>query len=95
MIDEKTECPTGISDHLWRGLKYYVLEGRPTGQFLEALFSNDLFKVYAHGDDEALASLKAMVMFIYNECPQGCHGSPGHVSRWRERGGAQGALRGG
>ena len=87
MIDRDTTCPPGIPEHLWDGLKHYVLDGRPTGQFLEALFSNDLFEVYARGDDKALAGLKAVVVYLYNNCPSGCYGSPEHVKDWMAQGG--------
>lgn len=82
MINAKTECPKGIPEHLWLGLKYYVLEGRPTGSFLEALFANDLFEVFGRGDGEAIGSLQTMVNYIYNKCPCQCYGSRERVKAW-------------
>lgn len=87
MIDRDTTCPEGFPEHLWPGFRHYVLDGQPTGQFIQALFSNDLFDVIARGDEESVAGLTTMVRYIYNHCPTGCHGSRDHVKAWVEQGG--------
>ena len=87
MINEQTKCPEGVPEHLWGGMKNYVLYGRVTGSYLEALFSNDLFEVFARGDEKAIDGLEACVRYIVNHCPIGCHGSAEHVQGWREAGG--------
>lgn len=90
MIDNDTSCPPGFPEHLWDGFKYYVLEGRPTGHFLQAMVAGDLFEVFRRGDESALAGLRAMIVYLENECPMGCYGSKGHVQEWRIQGGLLG-----
>lgn len=90
MINETTTCPPGFPNHLWRGLKYYVLEGYPTGQFLEAVFVGNLFEVFRRGDVGSLASLRPLIMYLENECPIGCYGSKEHVKEWSKQGGLNG-----
>ena len=72
----------------------YVLEGRPVGSFLEALCAGDLFEVFRRGDDESLAGLRPMIMFLENECPMGCMGSRTNVQGWCEQGGLKGLQKG-
>lgn len=90
VMDESTERPGEIPEHLWESIRRYVLEGRPTGSFLTAVFSNDLFGAYARADDEASAAVRDIVVFVHNRCPIGCHGSLEKVAAWRERGGLDG-----
>jgi len=92
MINDDTTCPEEIPEHLWEGMKRYVLEGRPVGSFLTAVFSNDLFGAYARADDEAAAAVRDIVVYIHNECPIGCHGSVEKVAEWRGHGGLKRAC---
>lgn len=90
MIDIDTECPGNIPHHLWPGLKAFVLTGRPVGDFLRAVISNDLKLAVAHADDESIQHLRDIVRYFYNETPGGCSGSPERYAYWVKEGGFAG-----
>ncbi len=71
-------------------LQAYVSRGRPCGNFLKAVLSNNLFDAIAHGDDRNRAALEAIVRFIYNDTPAGCWGSEGTYQAWVQKGGLTG-----
>ena len=54
---------------------------RPCGGFTTALLSNDLSAVL-RADKDSLAGIKDLVMFVHNEVPAQCWGSPEKVSAW-------------
>lgn len=56
-------------------LDRYVQHKIPTGGFLQAVLSNDLFSAMAKADSESSEALKHIVMYIYNELPSECWGS--------------------
>ena len=60
----------------------YVDTGRPTGGFLEAVLSNNLFEAIGRADGRALDNLPHIVCYIYNETPSGCNGSNSKVNEW-------------
>lgn len=63
-------------------LQRYVEHGIPTGGFLNAVLSNELFEAMGRADWENRAALFEIVQFIYNELPSTCHGSPAKVAAW-------------
>lgn len=79
-----------IPENLHDGLNAYVLTGRPTGQFLQAVISNDLKEACARGDLECLEALPTLVSWFYNVAPGSCWGSPEAYESWREKGGLAG-----
>jgi len=90
VISPTTTRPDEFPEHLWNGFKRYVLDGRPAGQFLQALFAGDLFEVFRRGDEFSIAGLRPMVMYLHNECPVGCYGTRRHVQEWMSKGGLNG-----
>jgi hypothetical protein len=65
----------------------YVENGVPTGSFLEAVLSNDLFGAFSQADETSRTHLQELVRHIYWNVPSGCHGSPQKVTAWiRHRG---------
>lgn len=64
------------------GIDYYVDNGVPTGSFLRAVLSNDLFEAVARADDDNKLALAAICEYIWNFTPNTCHGSPEVVSSW-------------
>ena len=64
----------------------YVWYGRPTGDFVNAVLSNNLMKAVGLADDFSLACLKDICTYIYNAVPSVCHGSPEAVKAHIEKG---------
>lgn len=67
---------------VFRALIVYVKAGRLPGEFLQAVLRNDLFAAASRADAVSKAMLPDLCLFIYNECPAPCWGSPGHVYTW-------------
>ena len=63
-------------------LNRYVTLHVPTGDFLRGVLSNNLLESFELADDENLAALHEIVMYIYNEIPSRCWGSPEKVKAW-------------
>ena len=79
-------------DHHASSVSAYVMEGRPMGGFLTALFENDLMKAMGKADDLNKVKLGAWCKFIYNACPSGTWGSKQAVAEWQDRGGLKGSI---
>lgn len=62
----------------------YVMDGIPTGSFLQAVLCNDLMEAMGRADMGNRLALFEICDYIYNETPSGCHGSPEKVRAWRE-----------
>ena len=60
----------------------YVHNRVPTGDFLEAVLSNDLMQSFALADYENRENLFDICQYIYNDIPSVCHGSPEKVEAW-------------
>lgn len=72
-----------IPRYMFDGIKYYILDGRPTGSFLYALLSNDLFAAVERADDINQGYIVNWVKFLFNYAPAGCYGSPEKVLHWK------------
>jgi hypothetical protein len=66
-------------------LRHYADHGRPTGGFLEAVLSNDLFEALARADESSLTNLMTICQYVYNDMPAPCWGSPAKVAEWFAR----------
>ncbi|MFI5222812.1 MAG: hypothetical protein ACHQX3_00985 [Nitrospirales bacterium] len=75
---------TRIPDYMWDGLVAYITEGRPTGGFLQAIFSNNLKEACSKADGENQGIIYDYVHFLFNNAPSACWGSPERVAQWRE-----------
>lgn len=71
-----------IPQHMHGHIVAYILHGRPTGDFLNALLSNDLRLAVAKGDEENRIALAQWVKFLHMEAPMRCWGSPENVAEW-------------
>ena len=60
----------------------YIQEGRPVGDFLTAVLSNDLREAVGRADNQNLSALPSFVFFLYNYAPSGCWGNRPRVQRW-------------
>lgn len=71
-----------IPDRMMGGLKRYVENRIPPGDFLMAVLENNLKGAVGRADDENLANLPAFVVYCYNEIPSNCWGSRAKVEGW-------------
>jgi len=74
------KIPRAVKESLDR----YVYHRIPTGGFLYAVLTNDLFEAVGRADDCNLACLPEICSYIYNEVPSTCWGSPEAVQLWLE-----------
>jgi hypothetical protein len=84
-----------IPEHLQGGLDRYISHGIMPGHFLTAVLSNDLKGAMTRADDTSRAALYSIVLFLWNQCPQGCWGSLQRVEDWVRSGGLIGKPEGG
>ncbi len=73
-----------IAPHMLDGLKRYIEEHCPVGDFLTAVLRNDLSEAVGKADDYNLKNLPAFVGYLYNEAPSQCWGSKEKVKKWLE-----------
>lgn len=76
-----------IPDYMQVALIKYVNNGRPVGDFLTALMSNDLRGACGNADDTNLPLIPVYNAWLYNRAPGGCYGSPEKVRAWIDQGG--------
>ena len=82
----------GIPAHMRDSLLAYIYDGRPGGDFLMAVLSNDLEEAVARADDANLCLIVHYVRFLYNHAPRACWGSVEAVARWLDVGGLNGIM---
>lgn len=58
----------------------YVEQRQPTGDFLQAVLSNDLSDSVSRNDGQT--NLKELVKWIYNNAPSNCWGSREAYKQW-------------
>lgn len=83
--NETIKIPELVRDTLIR----YIEKGIPTGGFLEAVLSNDLFEAMARADDFNRHQIFEIVSWIYNYAPSSCHGSGLVYAAWIRKGGLE------
>lgn len=64
------------------GIDRYVDTGCPTGGFLRAVLSNDLFDAVGRAYESNQHCLVDICAYLYNCTPILCHGSPQRVEEW-------------
>jgi len=60
----------------------YIEKGVPAGNFLTAVFENDLSNAVGYADKENMLNIPAYVHFLYNYAPSKCWGSKEKVKKW-------------
>lgn len=71
-----------IPPAVFAGLDRYTSRGVPTGDFLQAVISNDLKLAMRYADPWSMRALPAIVGWLYNEAPGNCWGSPKAYKEW-------------
>lgn len=76
--DREHELP----GYIYKALVQYVDKAVPTECFLSAVLENDLLTALLHASEFERRILFEICMFVYNELPSGCHGTPEAVEAW-------------
>ena len=72
-------------EHLLGGLGRFFNQGIATGQFLNAVLTNDLLETFSRGDPQSIAGLPRLIELIFNHAPGDAWGTPERVATWRAR----------
>ena len=73
-----------IRDEMLEKLNAYAERHEPVGGFLRAVLENDLQLAVGRADASNLYNLPAYMIYLYNEMPSPCWGSPEKVKAWLE-----------
>lgn len=71
-----------VPQHIRPGIINYVNEHREQGDFLMALFRNDLHQTLVRADDINLVALRGIMQFVWMNVPAPAWGSPEKVQAW-------------
>lgn len=71
-----------IPNRMHRGIMAYMVDHEKPGDFLMAVFRNDLTEACARADDENKVMLFVYIGYLYNEAPSESWGSPKKVEAW-------------
>jgi len=71
-----------VPDRMMEGIRRYIEQGIPPGDFLTAVIDNNLSEAMGRADDENLRNLPAILAYFYNEAPGSCWGSPEKRREW-------------
>ena len=74
-----------IPERTLDGIRRYVEDRIPPGDFLTSVLGNDLIESFSWADEENRKALFEIVRYCYNELPYGCWGSPEKVKKWLSR----------
>ena len=83
----------GADPHLVETLIAYVVHGRPTGDFCEAMIANDLRDCVMRADHINAQNLTRNAGAFFWNAPLACFGSRDKYSEWVSKGGLLGAMR--
>lgn len=75
-----------IPHYMIDGLVNYIVHKIPVGEFLTAVFSNDLKGAMDRADDTNIMLLPIYMYVLYNYAPTNCCGSPEKVKAWLDSG---------
>lgn len=76
-------------DSLWPehnrdGMERYIEQGATPGDFLLAVLSNDLMGAFGKADPINMVNVQNIALWLYNNAPPLCFGSPENVARWQQ-----------
>ena len=60
----------------------YVKDKIPPGGFLNAVLSNNLMEAFVRADENNAFHMKDIMMYLYNNVPFTCWGSPESITEW-------------
>lgn len=76
--------------HMQDTARRYVEKGYQGGSFFTAVVSNDFMGAWRNADDINTAAMRDWAIWLFNDVPRGCYGSPEHVREWIKAGGLNG-----
>jgi hypothetical protein len=76
-----------IPIYMHNGIINWIINGIRPGNFLCAVFENDLKGSFMSADDGNIYRLHAYVNFLYSAAPDSCWGSKEKVAQWEKDGG--------
>lgn len=79
-----------LPSHMQESTRLYIEEGRISGDFLIAVFSNQLVESFGRADTVNQFAMFNWVEFLYNQAPADCWGSYKKIQHWAGRGGLVG-----
>ena len=79
-----------LPPHMVDGARRYIEHGIMPGGFMMAVLDNDLGGAFARADEVNTAAMKQWAMWLYNDAPGGCWGSPRITEAWMEHEGLKG-----
>lgn len=82
-----------LPGHIRDGVLRYIEQGVPTGDFLRAVFSNDLKGAVCRADSTNQRAIVEIVQFMVWYAPAVCQGSPERYENWIEIGGLEGRAK--
>lgn len=71
-----------IPAYMLEALNAYIEQGHPVGNFLTAVLENNLKEAVGRADSTNILCIPAYVIYLYNEAPSACWGSPEKVAAW-------------
>ena len=80
---------SGIPLYMQGSVYNYIEHGQPIGNFLTAVFSNDLMKAFACADKTNIESMREYATMLYS-APIACYGSEEKIAIWQEHKGISG-----
>lgn len=75
-----SQIPEGIRC----GLIHRIVYGFPPGDFLEAVFNNDLMEAFGRADLDSARGMRALVTWLYSFAPRSCRGGLAEQKAWTE-----------
>jgi hypothetical protein len=79
-----------ITEYCRPGMKRYIEQGIPVGDFLTAVLENNFVNAVARADPENITRLRDYMYFLINEVPSPAWGSKKKVKAWIKMGGLNG-----
>ena len=76
--------------HMRETARLYVERGVLNDSFLEAVVENNLKMAFFYADETNRARMHDWVMWLYNDAPAYCQGSPAKVAAWIAHNGMKG-----
>jgi len=74
-----------LPPHIRGGVKRYIEEYIPPGDFLQQVICNKLKESFMRADDINTSRMWNIVNFFYNEAPMNCWGSKEKMQSWLQR----------